>query len=135
MKGGSSDETKRFRVHEAKPAHWEYHHIYRFDSDEHHMAVSVFWTDHAEFPVFYPQFQVMCIGTKDTDGPNAAVIQGENGWMRMDGKPNVDNDLEVAVVGSSAEGAGQSLYQCSSGGTLPVSSSMTCLVVTGSGPG
>ena len=55
----------------------------------------------------YPQFQVMCIGTKDTDGPNAAVIQGEKGWMRMDGKPNVDNDLEVAVVGSSAEGAGQ----------------------------
>lgn len=46
----------------------------------------------------YPGFQVTCTGTKDSDGPNAAVIQGENGWMRMDGKPNVNNRLEVAVV-------------------------------------
>ena len=49
----------------------------------------------------YPKFKAVCIGTKDTDGPNAAVIQGENGWMRMDGKPNVDNNLEAAVVGST----------------------------------
>lgn len=55
----------------------------------------------------YPQHQVLCIGTKDTDGPNAAVIQGENGWMRMAGKPNVDNDLEVAVVGGAEETPGQ----------------------------
>lgn len=61
----------------------------------------------------YPQFQVMCIGTKDTDGPNAAVIQGESGWMRMNGKPNVDNDLEVAVVGSSAQAAGQTQLSAS----------------------
>ena len=54
----------------------------------------------------YPQFKAICIGTKDTDGPNAAVIQGENGWMRMDGKPNVDNNLEVAVVGNAAHADG-----------------------------
>lgn len=54
----------------------------------------------------YPQFKAICIGTKDTDGPNAAVIQGENGWMRMDGKPNVDNNLEVAVVGNAAQADG-----------------------------
>ena len=51
----------------------------------------------------YPQFKAVCIGTKDSDGPNAAVIQGENGWLRMEGKPNVDNDLEAAVVRGASE--------------------------------
>ena len=61
--------------------------------------------------LLYPQFKAVCIGTKDTDGPNAAVIQGENGWMRMDGKPNVDNDLEVAVVRTVAEADGHNFVQ------------------------
>ena len=51
----------------------------------------------------YPQFQAVCLGTKDSDGPNAAVIQGENGWIRMEGKPNTEGDLEVFVVTEPAD--------------------------------
>ena len=50
----------------------------------------------------YPQFKAVCVGTKDSDGPNSAVIQGEKGWLRMNGKPNVDNELEVEVVRQDA---------------------------------
>jgi hypothetical protein len=31
----------------------------------------------------------VCTGAKDSDSPSFAIFQGENGWMRLIGKPNV----------------------------------------------
>ena len=45
----------------------------------------------------YPGFSAVCTAAKDSDSPCFLQVQGERGWMRMDGKPNVPQKLLVTV--------------------------------------
>ncbi len=46
----------------------------------------------------YPSVVAVCLGAKDSDSPSFALIQGEKGWMKLDGKPNLLTGLEIEVV-------------------------------------
>ena len=36
----------------------------------------------------YPDFQAVAIGAKDSASPSGCMIQGENGWLRIESSPN-----------------------------------------------
>ena len=46
----------------------------------------------------YDGFSAVCTGTKDSDSPCFVSIQGEKGYMRIDGKPNVAPNLTTVIV-------------------------------------
>lgn len=46
----------------------------------------------------YDGFQAVCAGAKDSDSPCFVSIQGEDGYMRIDGKPNLAPSLDVVYV-------------------------------------
>lgn len=46
----------------------------------------------------YDGFSAVCTGAKDSDSPGFVQIQGEKGYMRIDGKPNVAANLMVVLV-------------------------------------
>ena len=46
----------------------------------------------------YPEFTAACTGAKDCDGPCGISLQGEEGYMRLDGKPNVPNSLYLEYI-------------------------------------
>ncbi len=49
----------------------------------------------------YDGFSAVCTGTKDSDSVCFVSIQGEKGWMRIDGKPNVAPNLTTAYLDPS----------------------------------
>lgn len=46
----------------------------------------------------YPGFTCMCATAKDSDSPCFISIQGEEGWMRAEGKPNAAEKLTIQVL-------------------------------------
>ena len=46
----------------------------------------------------YDGFSAVCTGAKDSDSPGFVCIQGEKGYMRIDGKPNVAPNLTTVVI-------------------------------------
>ena len=36
----------------------------------------------------YPDVQAVCTGAKDSDSPCFVIVQGEDGWLKVDGQPN-----------------------------------------------
>ena len=46
----------------------------------------------------YDGFSAICTGSKDSDSPGYVSIQGEKGFMRIDGKPNVASSLQTTYV-------------------------------------
>ena len=46
----------------------------------------------------YDGFSAVCTGAKDSDGPCFVQIQGEKGYMRIEGKPNVAPNLTVVIT-------------------------------------
>ena len=46
----------------------------------------------------YDGFSAVCTGAKDSDSPCFVSIQGEKGYMRIDGKPNVAPNLTTVIV-------------------------------------
>ena len=46
----------------------------------------------------YDGFSAVCTGAKDADSPCFVSIQGEKGYMRIDGKPNVAPNLTIEYV-------------------------------------
>lgn len=46
----------------------------------------------------YDGFSAVCTGTKDSDSPGFISIQGEKGWMKIDGKPNTADALTITYV-------------------------------------
>ena len=46
----------------------------------------------------YPGFICVCASAKDSDSPGFISVQGENGWMRADGKPNVPEKLAIQTL-------------------------------------
>ena len=52
----------------------------------------------------YRGFSAVCTGAKDSDSPSFVSVQGEKGWMRMEGKPNAPHTLITNYVdGGSSE--------------------------------
>ena len=48
----------------------------------------------------YDDFFAVAIGAKDSDSPCHVTIQGEKGWIRIIGKPNEMNKVELHLLGS-----------------------------------
>ena len=46
----------------------------------------------------YDGFSAVCTGAKDSDSPGFVSIQGEKGYMKIDGKPNVAPNLTTVIV-------------------------------------
>lgn len=46
----------------------------------------------------YDGFFAVCNGAKDSDSPGFVCIQGEKGYMRIDGKPNIAPNLTTVIV-------------------------------------
>lgn len=46
----------------------------------------------------YPGFLCVCTAAKDSDSPCFVQVQGEKGWMRIDGKPNAAKKLTTVTV-------------------------------------
>lgn len=46
----------------------------------------------------YDGFSAVCTGGKDSDSPCFVQIQGEKGYMRIDGKPNVAPNLTLVIT-------------------------------------
>lgn len=46
----------------------------------------------------YPGFICVCTAAKDSDSPCFVSVQGEKGWMKIDGKPNAANNLTTVCV-------------------------------------
>lgn len=47
----------------------------------------------------YNDFYAECVGAKDSDSPGHCTIQGENGWIRMNGTPNEFRNIEMHING------------------------------------
>lgn len=47
----------------------------------------------------YPEFRASCTGAKDSASPGFAIIQGENGWLRVNGAPNELRSLDICAGG------------------------------------
>lgn len=46
----------------------------------------------------YPEFTAVCTGAKDSDSPSFISIQGENGWIRMDGHPSFPDHFDAEYI-------------------------------------
>ncbi len=46
----------------------------------------------------YDGFSAVCTGAKDSDSPCFVSVQGEKGYMRLEGKPNAPTGLTVVTV-------------------------------------
>ena len=49
------------------------------------------------------EFSAVLLGAKDSDSPSCALVQGEAGWMRMEGKPNQMPGLRWQLRGEKGE--------------------------------
>ena len=55
----------------------------------------------------YDGFVCVLTAAKDSDSPCFVSVQGEKGWMRIDGKPNTGPNLTVAVADGGRAGEGR----------------------------
>lgn len=49
----------------------------------------------------YDGFSAMCTGAKDSDSPSFVTIQGEDGYMTVNGKPNSSDSLTLVTMKST----------------------------------
>lgn len=49
----------------------------------------------------YEGFSAVCTGAKDSDSPCFVSVQGEKGYMKIDGKPNIGPNLTTVFVDES----------------------------------
>ena len=47
----------------------------------------------------YENFIASCIAAKDSESPSSFVVQGDNGYIKVDGAPNVFKSLEIKIRG------------------------------------
>ncbi len=47
----------------------------------------------------YEKFTAVCIAAKDSASPSYFVIQGENGYIKVDATPNIFNSVEINLRG------------------------------------
>ena len=65
----------------------------------------------------YDGFSAVCIAAKDSDSPCFVTIQGESGYMQIDGKPNLAPNLTIVTVGS-ADGQSKKAERDASGAVV-----------------
>lgn len=51
----------------------------------------------------YDGFSAMCTGAKDSDSPSFVTIQGEDGYMTVNGKPNSSDSLTIVTMKSTGD--------------------------------
>lgn len=51
----------------------------------------------------YPGFLCVCEGAKDTEGPNSIQVQGEKGYLLVNGKANACPDVELVLRDGTRE--------------------------------
>ena len=51
----------------------------------------------------YDGFSAVCTGAKDSDSPCFVSIQGEKGFMKIDGKPNVAPNLTTVIIDETGD--------------------------------
>ena len=51
----------------------------------------------------YDGFSAMCTGAKDSDSPSFVTIQGERGYMTVNGKPNSSDSITIAKMKSTGD--------------------------------
>ena len=51
----------------------------------------------------YDGFSAVCTGAKDSDSPCFVQIQGEKGYMRIEGKPNVAPNLTIVITDNTKD--------------------------------
>lgn len=51
----------------------------------------------------YDGFSAVCTGAKDSDSPGFVCVQGEKGFMRIEGKPNIAGTLTSVYVDESVK--------------------------------
>ena len=49
--------------------------------------------------MMYPDFQAIAVGAKDSESPSDCLIQGEKGWLRVDGAPNEMKHITFCLRG------------------------------------
>lgn len=52
----------------------------------------------------YEGFSAVCTGAKDSDSPGFVIVQGEKGYMRIEGKPNVASNLTIVITDETKTG-------------------------------
>ena len=51
----------------------------------------------------YENFIASCIAAKDSDSPSHLTIQGDNGYIKVDAKPNSFNCVEIKIRGAEVQ--------------------------------
>lgn len=51
----------------------------------------------------YPSLVAVCMAAKDSCNPSGVTIQGERGWIRIDGMPNLLPGVEVCLRGAEPQ--------------------------------
>ena len=46
----------------------------------------------------YPTMLALCVAAKDSNNPSGVTIQGEKGWIRIDGMPNLLSSVDVHLL-------------------------------------
>lgn len=58
----------------------------------------------------YPDALAICTAAKDSDNPSRVIIQGEKGWIKISGTPNILPDVEVSIRGKYHENFSPNRY-------------------------
>lgn len=51
----------------------------------------------------YPELLAICTAAKDSGNPSGVTIQGDKGWIRVDGMPNILAEVQVCEKGKNPE--------------------------------
>lgn len=51
----------------------------------------------------YPELLAVCTAAKDSGNPSGITIQGDKGWIRVDGMPNILPEVQVCEKGKDPE--------------------------------
>ena len=51
----------------------------------------------------YPDLLAVCTAAKDSGNPSGLTIQGDKGWIRVDGMPNILSEVQICVKGKYPE--------------------------------
>lgn len=51
----------------------------------------------------YENFIASCIAAKDSESPSNFIVQGDNGYIKVDGAPNTFNAVEVKIRGEQVQ--------------------------------
>lgn len=59
----------------------------------------------------YPTMLALCVGAKDSHNPSGVTIQGEQGWIRIDGMPNLLPSVTVHLLGGESQHFAPNRYE------------------------